>query len=86
MQIRDRRCCGIDVHKKTTQVCVLPAQGQTHVKPLEREYRTFMRDLRRLGGGLKSCGVTELVMESTGVYFALSSALIGRVQVPPALR
>jgi hypothetical protein len=33
-------------------------------------------------------GATEIetvAMESTGVYFALSSALIGRVQVPPAL-
>jgi hypothetical protein len=34
---------------------------------------------------LTQCGVKTVAMESTGVYFALSSALIGRVEVPPAL-
>ena len=48
METSYRRCCGIDVHKKTLQVCVLPPQGQTHSKPLEREFRMFSRDLRHL--------------------------------------
>jgi len=35
---------------------------------------------------LQERDVKEVVMESTAQYFALSSALIGRVEVPPALR
>ena len=64
-----RRCCGIDVHKKSVMVHILPPQGQTEGKALEREFRTFSRDLRSLRGWLKNCRVTEVVMESTGQYW-----------------
>jgi transposase len=75
-----RRCCGIDVHKKSIQVHVLPPQGQSQIKPLEREYRTFSRDLRRLRGWLKGCQVTEVVMESTGQYWrAVWNVLEGEI-------
>jgi hypothetical protein len=50
-----------------------------------RKFRTFTADLHRLADWLVQCGVKTVAMESTGVYFALSSALIGRVEVPPAL-
>ena len=50
-----------------------------------RPFPTFTQDLYGLADWLKQCGVKTVAMESTGVYFALSSALIGRVQVPPAL-
>src|SRR5581483_9841961 len=63
MQTSYRRCCGIDVHKKSVTVHVLPPQGQREVKPLEREFRTFSRDLRRLRGWLKRYQVSEVVME-----------------------
>ena len=48
MEIVRRRCCGIDVHKKKLTVYVLPPQGHSEAKPLEREFRTFTRDLRGL--------------------------------------
>ena len=64
-----RRCCGMDVHKKSVMVHVLPPQGRGDSEPLEREFRTFTRDLRSLRGWLKSCRVTEVVMESTGQYW-----------------
>jgi len=64
-----RRCSGIDVHKKTAMVHVRPVQGQAAGRTLEREFRTFSRDLRSLRGWLKSCRVTEVVMESTGQYW-----------------
>jgi hypothetical protein len=51
-----------------------------------RVYGTFIRDLLALTNWLQENGVTHVAMEATGVYFALSSALIGRVEVPPALR
>jgi transposase len=75
-----RRCCGIDVHKKSVTVCVLPPQGQTEGQPLEREFRTFSRDLRSLRGWLKHCQVSEVVMESTGQYWrAVWNVLEGEV-------
>ena len=64
-----RRCCGIDVHKESVTVHVLPPQGEPEGKPLEREFRTFSRDLRSLRGWLKRQQVTEVVMESTGQYW-----------------
>ena len=69
MQTSYRRCCGIDVHKKSIQVYVLPPQRQAGIKPQEREFRTFSRDLRRLRGWLKGQQVSEVVMESTGQYW-----------------
>ena len=69
METAYRRCCGIDVHKKTVVVHVLPPQSQSGGKPLERQFRTFTRDLRSLRGWLKQCRVTEVVMESTGQYW-----------------
>jgi transposase len=75
-----RRCCGIDVHKKTVMVHVLPPQGQVEGKALERQFRTFSRDLRSLRGWLKNCRVTEAVMESTGQYWrAVWNLLEGEV-------
>jgi len=69
METAYRRCCGIDVHKKSVMVHVLPPQGRSDSKPLEREFRTFSRDLRSLRGWLKNCRATEVVMESTGQYW-----------------
>ena len=69
MEVGPRRCCGIDVHKKKLTVHVLPPQGHAKDKPLEREFRTFTRDLRGLREWLKECGVSEAVMEATGQYW-----------------
>ena len=69
MEAVPRRCCGIDVHKKKLTVHVLPPQGQSQGKPLEREFRTFTRDLCGLRDWLKGCGVSEVVMEATGQYW-----------------
>jgi transposase len=80
-----RRSCGMDVHKETIVVCVLPPVGGEG-NAIRKTYGTFRNNLIRMRVWLKQLKVTEIAMESTGVYFALSSALIGRVQVPPALR
>ena len=42
-----RRCCGIDVHKKSLSVCVRPAVG-TQAPLKEEKFRTSTRDLTRL--------------------------------------
>ena len=70
MEPTQRRCCGIDVHKKKLMAHVLPPHGQMmETKPLEREFRTFTRELRRLRDWLQECGVSEVVMEATGQYW-----------------
>jgi len=78
-------CCGLDVHKNSVTGCVLWAEAKGQGRQQKRRFGTFTQDLLALTDWLHACGVTHVAMESTGVYFALSSALIGRVQVPPAL-
>ncbi len=63
-----RRCCGMDVHKDTIVVCVLPPDG-VEGTPARKSYRTFRNDLSRMRGWLKLLKVTEIAMESTGVYW-----------------
>src|ERR1700692_214727 len=75
------RAAGIDVGNSAHYVAVRPDQDPESV----RRFECFTADLHRLADWLQSCGVDTVAMQSTGVYFALSSALIGRVQVPPAL-
>jgi transposase len=79
---------GIDVHQNILSVCVLtPGTTATAAPRSEiRQFGTKTADLLALADWLEQLQVTHVAMESTGVYFALSSALIGRVQVPPALR
>jgi transposase len=64
----ERRCCGMDVHKETVVVCVLPPDGQEG-KPVKKVYGTFHADLGRMRGWLKQLKVTSIAMESTGVYW-----------------
>ena len=63
-----RRCCGMDVHKETVVVCVLPPDGEEG-KPLKKVDDTFRNALGRMRGWLKQLQVTEIAMESTGVYW-----------------
>jgi transposase len=67
-QHQSRRCCGMDVHKDTVVVCVLAAD-RGEGKPLRKTYRTFRNDLIRMRTWLKQLKVTEIAMESTGVYW-----------------
>lgn len=69
MEVVYRRCCGLDVHKKTVVACVriLDGAGQLH-----REIRTFgtmTSDLLMLHDWLMAHAVTHVAMESTGVYW-----------------
>jgi len=69
VKAKHRRCCGIDVHKNSVTVCVLPPAGQPHLEVKRRKFRTFTRDLKQLRAWLKNCQVTDIAMESTGQYW-----------------
>src|SRR6267154_3221956 len=77
--ILEANAAGIDIGAREVFVAVPPDRDEHPV----RVFSTFTEDLEKLAQWLVDCGVTTVAMESTGVYFALSSALIGRVQVPP---
>lgn len=78
MEVLYSCCCGLDVHKKSITACVLWAEPKGKKRQQKRVFQTFTRDLLTLAEWLKECGVTPVALESTGVYFALSSALIGK--------
>lgn len=69
MKANHRRCCGIDVHKNSVTVCVLPAIGQHGTEIKRRKFPTFTRDLKHMRTWLKNCQVTDIAMESTGQYW-----------------
>jgi transposase len=54
-----RRCCGIDVHKESVTVCVLPPPGKPEMLIRKRVFRIYTRELKQLRTWLKNCLVTE---------------------------
>lgn len=50
MTAKHRRCCGIDVHKKSLSVCILAPSGKPEAGIKGRKFGTFTRDLRQLRG------------------------------------
>jgi transposase len=64
MEVLHPRCAGLDVHKKVVTACV--------ITPGKREVRTFSTitsDLLNLKEWLLECQVTQVAMESTGVFW-----------------
>ncbi len=66
--MRARRFCGIDVHKEKLVVCVLPPKGSDGSRT-HREFGTYTAELVQLRVWLQRLGVTDVAMESTGVYW-----------------
>ena len=66
---------GIDCGQNSHFVAVPPDRDPQPV----REFRSFTAELERLADWLAQCRIKTVAMESTGLYFARSSALIGRV-------
>jgi transposase len=63
------RCAGVDVHQATLVVTVrMPdGSGGRHVET--RTFGTMTVDLLTVRDWLQACGVTDVAMESTGVYW-----------------
>ena len=58
-------CAGIDVGKRKHYVAVDPSRFEEPV----RHFGTFTRDLEAMAEWLSGCGVRQVAMESTGVYW-----------------
>ena len=60
---------GIDVHKEMLAITVLIGAADTEPQVLQFECPTFTEDLMKAGLKFRELGVSEVVMESTGVYW-----------------
>ncbi len=69
MHVLHPRCAGIDVHKKTVVVTILLTAPSGQVTKLTQTFGTMTADLLRLDAWLDQHEVTQLAMESTGVYW-----------------
>jgi transposase len=64
MEVVNKRCCGLDVHKRTVVACVLTPEGKE-----SRTVGTMTEDILKLADWLIAEAVTHVAMESTGVYW-----------------
>jgi transposase len=69
MQVVHARCAGLDVHKRTVVACVLLTQPEGTVERDVRTVGTMTADLLALADWLAAQEITQVAMESTGVYW-----------------
>jgi transposase len=63
------RCCGLDVHKRQVQACLLVTMPAGTVQQEQRSFGTMSEDLLELRAWLLAAGCTCVAMESTGSYW-----------------
>jgi len=83
MDVVNARCAGLDVHKATVVAGVRVPGPQPGTRRGEtKTFATTTRGLSELTDWLSAHGVTDVAMESTGVYWRpVYGALEGRVQL-----
>jgi len=83
MDVVKPRCAGLDVHKKTVVACVRePGQRRGERRGETKTFATTMRGLGELRDWLLGPEVTDVAMESTGVYWRpVHAVLEGTVEV-----
>jgi transposase len=69
MEILNRCCAGLDVHKESVEVCVRRREASGELHQQTRRWGTMTAALEQLADWLASEGVTQVAMESTGVYW-----------------
>jgi transposase len=69
-------CAGLDVHKKFVVAARrwLDINGQIHTEI--RRFSTMTRDLEAMAAWLVAAGCTDVVLESTGVYWRSCSSMV----------
>lgn len=69
MQVLYERCAGLDVHQKSVVVTVLVTTANGQVTKCTRTFGTVTAELLALDSWLDEQQVTQIAMESTGVYW-----------------
>jgi transposase len=76
------RCAGLDVHKESVEACVRRIEPNGRVHRETRHWGTMTRDLLEMADWLAAEGVTNVAMESTGVFWKpIFNILEGRFTV-----
>ena len=63
------RFAGLDVHKESVEACVRRIEANGRVHSETRHWGTMTRDLLEMADWLEAEGVTDVAMESTGVFW-----------------
>ncbi len=69
MEAMIERCAGLDVHQETVVACVLYGPLDRRPKKSIESFSTSTKGLLKLNDWLASLEITDVVMESTGVYW-----------------
>lgn len=69
MQVVYERCAGLDVHKKTVVACLMLTASTGEMRKQVRTFATTTQSLLALADWLTSHQVTNVAMESTGIYW-----------------
>jgi transposase len=69
MEVLNQRSAGLDVHKKTVVACVMLTHSSGEVSTKIRTFVTTTPGLLALADWLTTQEVTQVAMESTGVYW-----------------
>lgn len=69
MEIMVRCCAGLDVHKDSVEACVRRIEPEGKLYQQTRHWGTTTRELMAMADWFHAEGVTEVAMESTGVYW-----------------
>ncbi len=69
MEVVYERCCGLDIHKRTVVACLTITESSGRVHKQVRSFGTMTDELLALADWLTEQGVTDVAMESTGVYW-----------------
>jgi len=64
-----KRCCALDVHKKSITASVLVGDGEAAVQERKKEFGTTRKELEKLRFWLMASKVSVAAMESAGVYW-----------------
>ena len=68
MDVLYPRCCGLDVHKSSISACILVREAGG-VQKHQRRFGAMTQDLQELANWLRQFEVTQIAMESSGVYW-----------------
>jgi|SRR6266496_3099609 len=82
LEVLYKRCCGLDVHKKTVVACVILTLANGQVQKQVHTFSTTTAGLLALLDWLGALQVTHVARESTGIYWRpIFNLLEGEVEV-----
>ena len=69
LEVLYKRCCGLDVHKKTVVACVIITLANGQIQKQVQTFPTTTAGLLALLDWLGAWQVTHVAIESTGIYW-----------------